>query len=90
MIVIPIELQPLGVAEHKRPLGELHIINDGTGTRNVGHYRVIVKGANGRTIREARVSDWPRLSRPVFELILACLTAAGYNQRKQDVPHASP
>lgn len=93
MIVIPIELWPFGYADHARSLGQLRISNDGTGDSHRGNYDVRVYSAGpvlGKPIREARVEDWPRQSRPVQELILAALLAAGYNYRKQDVPNASP
>lgn len=84
MINIPIDLWPLGDDMKSRSLGRLTIANDGTGSRERGNYNVTIFGADGRSIRTGKVLDWPRLSRPVFELVIAALQAANYNARKQD------
>ncbi len=39
MIVVKIELWPHGLECHKKELGTMHIINDGTGDLKTGNYR---------------------------------------------------
>lgn len=38
MIKITVEIYPFGVTEEKRTIGELFIVNDGTGTIEFGNY----------------------------------------------------
>jgi len=78
---------PGGRSTKKYPLGEIRIINDGTGTQARGNYVVEIYGkSKSHAIREVTIKDWPRETRPVHELVLAALIAAGYHSRKQDVP----
>lgn len=87
MIVIPFEMWPHGRVTKKFSLGEIRIINDGTGTSSRGNYIVEVWGkSKARPARKVTIKDWPRLSRPVHELVLAALLAAGYGYRNQDIP----
>lgn len=83
MIVIPIDLLPLGFTHNKRTLGKVVIINDGTGDRKTGNYDITIVGASDRAIRRGRVEGWPRQSRPVFELLLAALESCNYKPRKR-------
>lgn len=45
MVVVKIELWPHGDESKARPLGVMHIINDGTGTVEAGNYDVELKHA---------------------------------------------
>lgn len=46
MIVIKVELWPLGDETRKKDLGTAHISNDGTGSDGTGNYKVrLLKGA---------------------------------------------
>jgi hypothetical protein len=78
VIVIPIELHPFGFAHNKRDLGRIVIVNDGTGSATRGNYSVRVEGKGGRVIRDGLVLNWPRKSKPVFELVIAALESCGY------------
>ena len=40
MLVVTVEVRPLGREDFKRKVAELRIVNDGTGTEEVGHYEV--------------------------------------------------
>lgn len=58
MLVIKVELYPsMGGPIEK--LGELHIVNDGTGSGRVGHYDVTAY-EDGREPRLTRVQNYPR------------------------------
>jgi hypothetical protein len=81
-----------GYEDRQWNIGTIVIFNDGT-TRspNRGNYvcRVYGEGVDHRDktkkpLREGRIEDWPRQSRPVFELVIACLHACGYQARKKD------
>ena len=84
MINIPINLWPYGDDMREKSLGRIVIVNDGTGTVDRGNYYVRIFDGNNRMIREGRVIDWPRKSRPVFELVLAGLQATRYKARAVD------
>lgn len=86
MIVVKIELWPLGYEGNKRELGRMYIANDGTGTQERGDYKVAVcrKGSpiipstwgftNGaKPAREGVVLNYPRKAYNVWRLILRAL-----------------
>lgn len=76
MLRVTVELVPWGVESEKKTLGTMIIANDGTGTHQRGNYNVRRYGRRGITkkpLREARVENWPRLSRSVWELVRTCL-----------------
>ena len=74
MIVIKIELWPLGFESHKKELGRMLIDNIG-GTRDRGDYRVRVlrKGSKDKVMRTGEVKDYPRLSYNIWRLICRAL-----------------
>lgn len=80
MIVVTIEMWPHGEEAHKYPLGQVQIVNTGRGTASHGFYQVDAYGKKGRKLvtRSAEIHNWPRLSRPVFSLLLHALKAMGY------------
>lgn len=39
MIVVKVELWPYGSQEGAREIGRAQIVNDGSGSRDIGHYR---------------------------------------------------
>lgn len=96
MIVIPLQMWQFGFEDRQWSLGTIVIYNDGTGTRHRGNYVCKVYGdkANFRDprvkpLREGKLQDWPRNSRPIFELVIAGLNACNYRSRKKDEPSTS-
>lgn len=79
MIHISIDMHRFGNRLDKYPLGAITISNDGlSSTPKRGNYVIRAYAKNGRVIRRARVENWARESRPVFELVKAALTALEY------------
>lgn len=79
MINISIDMHRFGNPDNVYPLGRITIANDGlTADPRRGSYHVVAYSRDGREIRKARVEDWARQSRPVFELVKASLSALGY------------
>ena len=81
MIRVLVELWPFGDESRRRPIGEMKIWNDGTGTKKTGNYK-FVWWRRAKTTRNQRckphqgeVRSFPRLSKNVFELIRLCLNA---------------
>jgi hypothetical protein len=74
MIVVKIELWPMGFESKKRELGRMHIINRG-GTAKRGDYRVRVlrKGSKNKVLRECKVENYPRQSYNIWRLICRAL-----------------
>lgn len=70
MIQVTIDLIPWGVEERRQNLRTIQIANQG-GSRHDrrGNYRCVLFGKRGQALREAEVKNWPRLSRPVEELV---------------------
>lgn len=66
MIRITIELLPGGDESKARPLGAIGIANDGTGTKALGNYDVVLLHSNGKEAwRTGRVEGFPRDGRLV-------------------------
>jgi hypothetical protein len=57
VIVVPIILAPGGDAARSRTIATLEIENDGTGSEQVGHYKVRLRGSKHV---DATVKTWPR------------------------------
>jgi hypothetical protein len=74
MIVVTIELWPMGIKSRKRELGRMLIDNQG-GTHKRGDYRVRVlrKGSESKVLRECEVKDYPRESYNIWRLICRAL-----------------
>jgi len=72
MIVVQAVLVPHGdMAKPKTRLCQVHIINDGTGTRNKMNYDVELysRGDKPRIIRRARIENYKDRSLPAWRLI---------------------
>jgi hypothetical protein len=81
VIRVNVDMWPLGIGARKYPLASFTIINDGTGSQTRGNYTVHAFSKNGRVIRSAEIKDWPRLSRPVGDLLAEALKALNYSHR---------
>lgn len=79
MIVVKIELRSARTGK-VRPLGEVHIWNDGTSTNpHIGNYGTRFFGQRLQTLgRSCVVQNWPRLRKPIFSLLKEVLAGAGY------------
>jgi len=80
MLRVTIELLPLGDEEHKEKLGEVLIINDGTGTPQIGNYKVrLMKAAkyakSPGVWKRGIVKDFPRQVLGPYDLLLRALAA---------------
>ena len=84
MIRVTVEVVPGGTG-HPTTLGTIIIANDlatsleTEGRRGSYRYRFI--GRNARLLnRSGRVADWPRRSKPIWNLVHKVLTDAGYDK----------
>lgn len=84
MIVINIELWPLGREEKKKHLGTIKITNDGTGTQEWGNYDVTLsrKGSPNSVLRKGRVEGFKRLKYGAYELLGLALNGILYDRLK--------
>lgn len=80
MLVIKIELWPFGNEKTKRELGRAHIINDGTGSLEIGNYVVkLFKSAEysknnaGKVYKTGEVKEFKRLKGSPWELLKLAL-----------------
>ena len=76
MIHIKIELWPHGNESRKRVLATADIANDGSGSPWLGSYGFILRGANGRTMKEGHIGEFKRRRFHVWALVAACLRVA--------------
>lgn len=77
MIHVDCELRS-AIDGHRENLCSVEIANDGRGTASRGNYVVrLYARNNGRLVREARIENWPRKSKPAWRLIQAALEALG-------------
>ncbi len=77
MLVVTIQLCPLGDRENPQTLGVMEIVNDGTGEWEKGNYDVRLWG-EAMTVKPkltGRVEDFPRRKSGVWSLLLACLNS---------------
>lgn len=74
MIVVKIELWPMGIKSRKRELGRMLIDNQG-GSATRGDYRVRVlrKGSETKVLRLGEVKNYPRESYNIWRLICRAL-----------------
>lgn len=77
MIRVTVELWPHGDKSRKWHLGTAIIANDGTGTEEIGNYRVTLSkwGRPQRVWRRGRVEGFPRKSRGPWDLLYRALQA---------------
>ena len=81
MVVVKVELWPLGDESRKVQMGRLEIRNDLTGTATRGNYLAIRAGRYTAKVRETRVTGYRRKSSPVWRLITMALVNMGYMER---------
>lgn len=85
MLIVKIELHP-STGGRPKEIGRMLIINDGTGTIKRGNYdaRVMRRGSRDflDTIREGRVTNYPRMSYNVWRLVARCLKACFHEENK--------
>lgn len=75
MIVVKIELWPLGLKHARRELGRIVIANDSTGDKSVGNYdAVLTQSKTNRLWKHVRVQNFPRLRKNVYSLLKEVLT----------------
>jgi len=60
MLVIKVELWPFGFEDGKRELEQICIINDETGTNDIGNYEVVHSSDGSNIPRLVRVEDFDR------------------------------
>lgn len=77
MIKIKIDLIPFGFLKRK-PLKEIHIINDGTGTPTTGNYKYDILSRNGRVYRSGTIKGFKRKQKDVLYLLGMVLKNEGY------------
>jgi hypothetical protein len=78
MINVSIDMWVHGDHMETYNLGRVTITNNGRGSKSRGDYIVRAFGRDGKPIREALIENWPRNSRPVFELLKLGLEKMGY------------
>lgn len=66
MVVIKAVLHS-AITGKEKVLGEVLVINDGTGTKQRGNYNVVFRRA--RSEKRVRVENFPRLSKDIWELL---------------------
>ena len=71
MIRITADLIPFGFEEKKTIIGSCEIINDGTGTREIGNYTLEIKTTLGNNSMSnlIRITNFKRLEKDVWELL---------------------
>jgi hypothetical protein len=74
MLVVKIELWPLGCESRKKTLAVGHIINDGSGSMSSGNYRIELFNAAGRLWKTGRVEKFPRRRLLAWDLLCRALT----------------
>ncbi len=84
MIRVTIEMLPGGNTECKRLIGQIEIVNDGTGTEEIGHYDVVITKeppiAKARGIwKKGKVRNFPRKKLGPYDLLYkVCEELVGY------------
>lgn len=76
MLVVRIELHS-AITGKVTEIGRMHIINTDTGTQKRGNYDVEImrRGTTDKVQRRGSVTDYPRLSYTVWELVRRALVA---------------
>lgn len=88
MIVVRIELWPLGSEERKREIGTAVIVNDGTGDRKTGNYHFqLLKSpefaTHPGTWKKGCVEGFPRLRLGPWDLLYRALRASVEYRNKE-------
>jgi hypothetical protein len=82
VIVVKVELWPHGDESKARPIGQIAIANDGTGTAESGNYNVVLAHAGrfyGRkgAWRRGRVTGYQRIRQSPYHLLAMAMRACG-------------
>ena len=76
MLKITIELYPHGDKDNSQKIGEATIINDGTGTKELGNYMVSLAEFGGYPgLDNGKVMDFDRKDRGPWELLREAIDA---------------
>jgi hypothetical protein len=67
MLRITVELVSHGFESMKKKIGECIIVNDATGTKEIGHYEFVIKDKDNQKM--CQINDFKRLERDVWELV---------------------
>jgi len=73
MVVIKVELWPMGNEAAARPLAEAHIANDGSGDMDTGNYWVKLFKRRGGIWRQGTVTGFPRRRLGEWDLLFRAL-----------------
>ena len=82
MIVVTIELWPLGDKSQRETLNTVRIWNDGSGDQEIGHYGVSLAGVRGKIL--GRILNIPRKRQNAVRLLYYAL-AALFSKKPVDV-----
>ena len=80
MLRVTIEIVPHGIEECARVIAKAAIINNGTGTAELGNYQVSLAGGDGKPLRrrfwkKGSVLGFPREKRGAWDLLYLALAA---------------
>ncbi|OQB10144.1 MAG: hypothetical protein BWY21_00520 [Parcubacteria group bacterium ADurb.Bin216] len=68
MIRVTVELVPFGEESQKKVIGTMKIINDATGSREMGNYKYSIQNEAGDTVESGVYKGFPRALR-IWRLI---------------------
>lgn len=68
MIRVIVELVPFGQESQKKVIGTMKIINDATGSREMGNYKYSIQNEAGDTVESGSYKGFPRAMR-IWRLI---------------------
>jgi hypothetical protein len=75
MLLVTVDLLPLGDVAGRTQLGRAHIVNTG-GNAAYGNYDVRILDQDGAVMMSGRIEDYPRHAGHVFDLVARGLSAA--------------
>jgi hypothetical protein len=80
MIRITVELVSANGPHRDRRLGQMYILNDGTGKLTLRNYDVVTYGKGGGTGRRGKIVGHPSAKVSIWNLIRKACEVAGYNK----------
>jgi hypothetical protein len=86
MLRIKIELVPFGIESGVRSLGEMKIVNDGTGGNATGNYNVTLFNKAGKKWKTGRVEGFKRREYTAWRLLHLALNAL-FGKEEDDEEH---